>query len=162
MGDLLYGYPKECVSGYAGGSFTKISSDATISRSIEYTGNVDEVFITPSPGNRIIVKGITVHTEGVSGDVRVISGDTVIMPLYVANTSRVNGSSAMNILLDVDATIDVVAAGRGDANRTFVGISYLEVGNNQTSYGDGYEVYLTAEGEPVLTDDGKILYVKEV
>lgn len=123
---VLKGYPEECVGDSTTGAYNKLATDRTKSLSREFVGDLSEVFITPAVGNRLIIKGVTLHGNGNAGSVKLISGVRIILPLYFSNSSRVGTSGALNIELAVNETASILATGRG-ANTTFVGVSYIEV-----------------------------------
>ena len=136
---VIQGYPSNLIGNTPKGSFNRSASDATESESKEFTGDLKEVFITPQSGNRLIIKGVTIIGDGNSGTIKLVSGDRIILPLYLSNFSRSGTSGALNIELETDQSISILAEGRG-TSISFAGVSYLEVGE---AFGDWHDLFLT-------------------
>jgi len=91
------------------------------------TGDVTgQTVLTPTLGTRIIIKGLTILSQG-DGDILLkrSSDDSIILPVYGSKYARASTSSSLNVKLNVDETIYVDISGNL-TNDTFIGISYIE------------------------------------
>ena len=92
-----------------------------------FTGNGTKVILPAvTPGDCLIIKGITIIAEGNQGTVKLFAGDRLILPLYVSNFSRSTTSPALNLKVAYGEELTAVLAGRGATEETFVGITYYE------------------------------------
>ena len=95
------------------------------------TGNAtNRVLVEPSPGNVLIIKGLTIIGSGNQGKVYVErengNGETnILLPAYFSAQSRAGASSALNVILEVDEKLILNTEDRN--GETFVGVSYVEV-----------------------------------
>ena len=95
------------------------------------TGNVtNRVLVEPSPGNMLIIKGLTIIGEGNQGKVYIerengTSECNVLLPAYFSAQSRAGASSALNIILDMNEKLILNTTDRN--GETFVGVSYVEM-----------------------------------
>lgn len=92
------------------------------------TGDVTgQVVLTPEVGDRIVIKGLTTTTEGV-GDVLLkrSSDGAVILPIFGSKYTGATTSGALNIQLGSGEEVYVDITGN-NGNRTFIGISYIEL-----------------------------------
>jgi len=97
-----------------------------------FTGNLtDFVFVAPTTGNGIAVRGLTIQGEGNTGKVYLkrSSNGEVIFPAYFSAQVKGSPSSALNLVLEDDETITITTTDRG-TSETFIGITYIEFNRN--------------------------------
>ena len=91
----------------------------------EYTTNqTEQEIITPSPGNRIVVKDVSMHTKANSGTVSLDFNGTKVSRLYSSVNNRFS-PSVSSIIGGVDEPL-VLNSTTGD-NELFISINYVEV-----------------------------------
>jgi len=100
------------------------SIESTITK--EYTTNIDEVILSPSDGNRLIVHDVFLMADGNIGPVDLDwenNGD----PISRLYTSQFNRASFTNITIqgEKDKGINLKADAQG--NKLFLAINYVEV-----------------------------------
>lgn len=99
-----------------------------ISYGHEFIGDLsDFVMITPTPGHKIYIKGITILGDGVSGIVRLkrSSDGKTILPCYFSAHNHASTSSDLNFEILETESILIDTDSRGSVY-SFVGVSYLE------------------------------------
>ena len=106
---------------------------ANKSEPLIFTGDLTQALVTPAPGQRLDIKGITITGDGNTGTVFIKrqngpANKIVILPVWFSAQNRGGASGALNFTLDTDESIIVEATGRG-SNQTFVGVSYIELTN---------------------------------
>lgn len=120
---------KTVVSCLNNGNFLVVDhSHSNISTPITVVGNIVQTLITGVAGQQIVIKGITISGEGdagVSTVERENGSQVVILPLYQTKQSNTQPSSAMNLVLDDGESVIIRTVGRGVAEETFFGISYI-------------------------------------
>jgi hypothetical protein len=158
---LLNGFPEELLNRHSG--LLVMATDAGMrnkSKALEVTTDATTTLIQAKEGVSYIVKGITVICDGNQGLVEVrgtVEGaNTLLLPSYVSVQSRANASGALNLKLDENTPITFTTIGRG-ASKTFVGVSYVEVGGTEVL---GFAMLLDSNGNTVQGADGQQLYVK--
>lgn len=104
------------------GSYSNISTPKTV------VGNVVETLVTGIVGKQIIVKGVTISGEGdigISTIERENGTQVVILPLYQTKNANSSASQALNVVLDDGESVIIRTVGRGAAEETFFGVSYI-------------------------------------
>lgn len=99
-----------------------------ISKVLTFNGDkTHELFLEPSSGNRLILKGISILGDGNSGNVSFVRGKdtTNIFKSYFSSQVKGAPSSAFNFILDIDEKVYLTTSSRG-TSETFCGISYIE------------------------------------
>lgn len=92
------------------------------------TGNVtNHILLSPTNGNKLRLKAITIIAEGVTGTIKVYrsTSSTPIMVAYLSAQNRASTSGAFNMILGVGEYVYVTTTGIG-TKETFIGISYDE------------------------------------
>jgi hypothetical protein len=157
---LLRGFPSSTLSNQGRNVVAVDNTISNKSKALEVTTNETTVLVPAKEGVTYFVKGITVICAGNQGLVEVRGTidevNTLLLPTYVSVQGRNGASGALNIKLDANTPITFTTSGRGDS-RTFVGVSYVEVGATEDLE---YMLLLDAEGNPIQTVDGKDIYMK--
>jgi len=105
----------------------------TQSKANEYTGGLTQrALITPPSGKRLDIKGVTLCSNGSGGTIYLRRGNgvpsdpeintDVVLLLCVSVRNQSSASSNLNVLLDVDETLDLEID--GVTKDSFVGVSY--------------------------------------
>lgn len=83
--------------------------------------------LSPTNGNRLRLKAITLVAEGNTGTVKIYrsTSATPIMVSYLSAQNRAGTSGAFNMMLELGEYVYVTTTGVG-AKETFIGISYNE------------------------------------
>lgn len=127
---VMRGYPVDLIkSAYNDGYFLPVDNGfANSSVPHEFTGDTaDHVLVAPQPGQRLVVKGVTILGDGNQGKVKIKRGNGVtILPAWFSAQNRAGASGALNVVLNPDEVVTVTATGRGQSE-TFVGVSYIEL-----------------------------------
>ena len=103
------------------------------SKSNYYTGALSQqALITPPTGKRINVLGITLETGGTNGNIYLKRGNgipldpeintDIVLPLFVSVQNKASASNNLNVVLDVDETLDLEII--NISKDSFVGVSY--------------------------------------
>lgn len=93
-------------------------------------GNIAETFVQGVAGQQIIIKGITIAAEGDAGIStleRENGTQIILLPLYQSKNANGTTSSSLNIVLDDGESVIIRTVGRGVAEETFFGVSYLTI-----------------------------------
>ena len=91
----------------------------------EYTTNqTEQEIITPSPGNRIVVKDVSMHTKANSGTVSLDFNGIKVSRLYSSVNNRFS-PSVSSIIGGVDEPL-VLNSTTGD-DELFISVNYVEV-----------------------------------
>ena len=109
-----------------------VKTEDTLNQSSPTTiiGNVtSQQLLTPTNGDRIVVKAMIILAEGNTGTVKIerSSDGATILPCYVTVHNHASTSSALNLVLESGESISVTTEGRGATDESFIGISYLEI-----------------------------------
>lgn len=103
-------------------SYSNTSTPKTV------VGNVVQTLITGVAGLQIIVKGVTIAGEGdvgISTIERQNGTELIILPLYQTKNANSHASQALNVVLDDGESVIIRTVGRGVAEETFFGVSYI-------------------------------------
>lgn len=114
--------------------YTQDNPKNTFSKPNAYSADLTQTpLITPPSGKRLLIKGITLQTEGTNGIISLKRGNgipvdaeintDVVLTLYASTQNKAAASSNLNVPLDVDETLDLEISGIG-AKNSFVGVSY--------------------------------------
>lgn len=117
--------------------------------------------IQPSTGKKLLIKGITMETEGNNGVITLKRGNgvpldpevntDVVLPLYASVQNKATVSGEISLLLDIDETLDLEIDGIG-SNETFVGVSYREIWTAE-SFGFQSALLADSSGNLITTSD---------
>jgi len=129
--NIYKGFPSD-IHGHNSSGMPFISSEFGLSNKtklLTFVGNVTNMeFLVPTSGNFFIIKGISLIGQGAQGTIKFTRGSNgdIIYPLYFSAQVRSSPSSAFNYVMNVDEKVILNTVGRGAADESFVGISYLE------------------------------------
>lgn len=132
MGDFVFkGLPSDLVSRTSDDGYGLITADGVLNKSKSYlfTGDITNyTLITPSVGNFLIIKGITIIGDGVSGAIKLFrsSNNQCILPCFMSSHNSASTSNSLNLRLNVNESLYISTTGRG-ALESFVGVSYKEM-----------------------------------
>ena len=99
-----------------------------VSKALTYTGSQSGiVFLTPSTGKALCIKGITILGNGNTGIVKLLrsSNNNCIYPAYFTAQVKGSPSSAFNLVLLPNEYVILDLVDRG-TSETFVGVTYIE------------------------------------
>ena len=90
----------------------------------EYTENTETDIITPSSGNRIAVKDVSIHTKATSGIVKLDFNGKKVARLYSSVNNRFN-PLVSSVIGDIDESLHLETT--TGSNEVFVVVNYIEV-----------------------------------
>ena len=84
----------------------------------------EEKIITPSDGNKLVIKDVGIHTKATSGTVSLDLGDKKVARLYSSANNRFQ-PTVSSIEGDVDESLELTTT--TGSNEVFIIVNYIEV-----------------------------------
>lgn len=99
-------------------------------KAVEITGNSTvENYLSPSPNEFLVVKGMLLGGTGNTGESRIETDKgKILLVLYHSVQSRFSPSGRTNIVLDPGESIRIITVDRVAQDKTFVGVSVERYG----------------------------------